>query len=309
MQFVTLRQSLTQKVQPAYLLFGSDIFLINKSIELIEKALDTTEVTRFDETATLSQITAAAQTFSMFSSKRLIVVRNISDSSLKELKKYLDNPNPDTTLVLVINSEKAPTFKLGIQTVDCSPIQGDILLKLIAKQVGDSGKQITANAATLLAGYCSNNYSKINNELNKLLNLTEDKVLDIRHIEGNVTPNEDYQIFELGNAIAKQDIFKADRILAHMQQSGVEDYAIFGNLVGMYRRLYYALCSKATNDQVASVLKCNPYAVLYARRDNKHLLPKIKSIYKEALELEYKIKAGIVNVTSGIQILKMAGMC
>ena len=305
MQFVELKNALKNKVEPIYMLYGTDIFLINKSIELIANALITQEVTKFDETATASRIKMACQTVSLFGGKRMVIVRGVGDAVLKELAGYISRPNTDCALVLVYNAEKI-TAK-NTQTVDCNPMAEAVIVKLIVNQLASQGKQITGQGAMMLSLYCGNNYARIDGEINKLVNFYKDiQILDKQHIEETVTKTEEFQIYELGNAVTKKDLVLSEKILGRLLTAGVEEYAIFGSLVSHIRRLYYSLLTSCQPENVAAILKCSPWAVVYARRDHKYLVPDIGKLYKKALDLEYAIKSGGVSITSAIEILRMA---
>ena len=65
------------------------------------------------------------------------------------------------------------------------------------------------------------------------------------------------------------------------------------------------VANTTTAQAVAAVLGCSPFAVQYARRDNKHLAPRIKDLYAYALDLEYQIKSGRVGVNNAIVLLTM----
>jgi len=307
MEFIKLKATLKEKIEPVYLLYGSDNFLINKSIELIVAQCKTEDITKFDDKSSVTEIVMASQTFSMFGDKRVVVVRGVEEKLLKEkeLKKYIENPNSECVLILVFAGDKAPVVKC-IQFVNCNVIKGDILLKLIAKQFSDNNKKITSSASSLIAKYCQDNFAKIDNEISKIINFYSNvETIEVSHVEEIISKDEDFQIYELGNAICVRDLEKAQTILGRLKSSGVDDYAIFGNLVSMLKRLYYSLKTTCPQDKVAGVLKCSPYAVMYARRDNKRLVPKIASIYKQALDLEYKIKSGQIAIPSAIDILML----
>lgn len=301
-EFISLRTSLKIKIDPVYFLFGADAFLTGKAVELITQTVGTTDITRLDETVSGSHIIALAQTVSMFGDKRIVIVRGVTDATLKELAKYAAKPNPNCVLILIGDSTatKAPASAKNMQVVDCNPMKGDVLCQLIAKQVRDCGKTVTGAAAGLLAQYCQNNYARINNEIIKLTNLCD--AIDVKDVEEFVVRGEDFQIYELGNLVCKGDVSGAQKILCHLRNNGFDEYAIFGNMVSMFRRLYYSLCTKASNDSVAAVLKCSPYAINFARRDNRHLTPRIAEIYKQALEMEYKIKSGKIAPHAAVEL-------
>ena len=308
MNFVELKGTLKTNVKPAYLVHGSDIFLVQKAIDLITQfagVKDTMlDVSRLGEGAGADAIMAECLTVSFFGGKRVVVVRPFESEQLTSaLKKYLEKPNPDCVLVLV---GEMPNIK-NVEYVNCNPMTPDILVKLIANQVAATGKKISREAADLLCVYCANTYARIDNEINKLVNYFADvEMIGVDEVKKICTKTTEYQIYELSKTICAGKIVESEEILRTLQDGGTEDYAIFGNLVSSFRRLFYSLTCKADMKDVATVLGCSPYAVQYARRDNRHLSGTIVGLYEYALDLEYQIKSGKISVENAIVMLTMA---
>ena len=300
MLFTELKASLRNKVAPIYMLFGSDVFLINKSIELIIAAYGGgADVSRTCEDVGSSEVVAKCRTISMFSDKRVVIVRGVSDKFFdKELINYLSKP--DESCVLILTSENSINVK-NIQPVNCNPMDEATVVKLIGNQVASSGKKITAQAAELLARFCANNYAQINNEITKLVNyLCEKEMITADDVSEISYKTEEYQIYELSNAVLKKDIEKSQVILEQLLKSGVDEYAIFGAIVAAAKRCFYALRTKSPDEVVAAALKCNPYAIKATRRDYKPLTDKIVHMYRSMLDLEYKIKSGSISTFNAI---------
>jgi len=302
MDFVQLRNELKNKVSPVYVLFGTDVFLVNKATELISGS---STVDRFDASTTVREIITSANTFDMFGGKRILFVRAADEKILKdkEFMKYIASPNPNSVLIIAVPVEKQPTVK-DVEIVNCNPLQGDILLKLIAKQIQDAKKNISAPAAVMLAKNCNNNFARISNEIVKLVANT-DTIIDVDQVMEHATPDEEHQTFELGNAILKKDLALCNKLIENFTASGVEDYAVFGSLVASIRRVFYSLLSTATNDELGKFLKVSPFSVMYARRDYKQQKEKIARLYAKALDLEYKIKSGQVTARSAVDVIQL----
>lgn len=307
MEFVQLRASLKSNLSPVYVLFGTDSFLINKSIELIAENTASSTIDRFNEETPVRGVLASANTFDMFGGKRVVLVRGVDDKLFKDkdLLKYLSSPNSDCVLILVSSSEKAPTIK-NAEIVNCNPLTGEILMKLIAKQFQDCGKNITSDAAAKLAQFTQNNFARISGEINKLVNYYIDEaIIQPAHIDALVTKEEEFQTYEFSNAVLSGNLRTATHIQENLSVSGTDDYAIFGSLLATMRRVFYALSTSSSGDDVAKLLKVNPYSIVYTRRDYRTLGGKIKSLYKHALDLEYQIKSGQLSPLSAINILMM----
>ena len=302
MLFADLKTNLSTQVKPAYFLFGADTYLINKAVELIIGAVKSKDVTKLDESASSDEIVIACRTVSFFGTKRVIISRG-GQYDCAEITKYLLSPNSDCCLILVV--ETMPKLK-NIEAVDCNPMTAELTVKLIANQINSFNKKITVEAAKLLTEFCGNNYARINNEVLKLVNFYNAKdVLSAEEIKAIASKTEEYQVYELGNAVLRRETEKAERILVNLTASGTDEYMIFASLVSLLRRVWYSLTTKAPAEDVAMVLKCNPYAVTASRRDFKNFSAKIPDMYSKALELEYQIKSGRVMVSSATDLLMM----
>ena len=280
MLFANLKSTLKNEIKPSYVLFGSDVFLINKSIELIMEAakIEPLNVTRLDEGVDEGSIDACLRNLSMFGGSTAVVVRGI-----------------ETRVILQPGIKAKDT-----ERVDCNPMTPDLVVRLIMSQ-----KKFTNDAAVLLAQCCDNNYASVDNEINKLLNFYKDKeLLTADDVSSIVTKTESFQIYELSNACLKKDAVRADRILHNLLSGDVEEYAIFGNLVSSVRRLFYALKSPQADAAVAGFMKVHPYSITASRRDGRHLRDKITGIYENALDLEYQIKSGKITAESAIFLLQ-----
>lgn len=301
MKFADLKATLKSNLAPIYLIHGTDYYLVSKAIELITNAANVNkdlDVSRLTDTATAQEIVAECRTVSFLGGKRVVIVKPF----VQEISEYLKKPNSDCVLILVSNEEKT-TIK-NIETVNCNPMPVELLVKLIANALSQHSKKITPEAANLLCNYCASSYSRIDGELNKLVNyFIQMDVIGTEEINQIVTKTQDYQIFELSNAIlgsGEGNLKRAEEILRTLQDQGTEDYAIFGNLVSAIRRIFYSLSCKAPNESVAAVLGCSPYAVGYARRDYRTLTNKIAKLYSLVLDLEHQIKSGKISVHNAI---------
>jgi len=306
MKFSDLKLSLKSNLAPVYCLHGTDNYLVSKAIGLITEATtkDSLNISRLDDSATASDIITECRTVSFLGGKRVVVVKPFT----QDITAYLKNPNPDCVLILVTSDAKipllggvAPKVTGWFEPIDCNPMPPDLLVKLIANHLSKHNKKITPEAANLLCNYCANSYSRIDGELNKLVNFfAECDSIGIDEINQLVTKTTEYQVYELSNAVCSGNMTRAEEILRTLRLSGVEDYAIFGNLVSSFRRIFYSLTCKGSNESVAQVLGCSPYAVNYARRDYRALTPKIAKLYANALDLEYQIKSGKISVDNAI---------
>jgi len=272
MLFQDLRVSLKEKIAPGYVFVGSDIFLVNKSIDLVLSAcnIDRLGVINMDEGVGVDQINASLMNVSMFGSGNAVLIRG------EKTYLYLKSTNPK-----------------DIVEIDCNPMSESLVVRMIMQN-----KEFDLALATKLARICDNNFSHVSNEVEKLLSYG-----DVTAIDQIVTKTEKYQIYELSNAMLKRDP-RSGLILETLLQSGIDDYAVFSSLLFFVRRLWYTKSSDKTDADLAKVLGCNPYAITALRRDSKHISKdKANDMYKRALLLEYQIKSGKIFANRAVTIL------
>ena len=302
MDFAQLKASLKVCVEPVYLLHGTDYFLINKAVSLINAALPDAEVSKFNEDASSDEIVTALTTTSFFTNPRVVIFTLGDRPALSGINQYIKNPVTENVLILISYREKTEANLKGATVVNCNPMSADILVPLIAKQIAPH--QITRDAANYLVEATGGYYTLIDNELNKFLAYYADvPVWEIKHLQPYLTKTLDYQIYELGAAILAHNVTAATNILSWLISSNTNEYMIFGGVVAQLRRAFYATLSQDDINVIGKILGCSPYAVKYARRDYGNNPVAVKTCYARALELEYQIKSGHITVTTALDAL------
>ena len=302
MDFAQLKTSLKTKIEPAYLLYGTDYFLINKAVALIQAALPDAELTKFTEEVSGETVVTALSTTSFFTSARVVVAILSEKPSLTAINQYLKNPVAGNVLVLINYQDKLNGNVKGVTSVNCNPMSETILLPLIAKQIAPH--QITREAATYLIEATGGYYTLIDNELTKFLAYYADlPIWGLEHLQPYLTKTLDYQIYELGAAILAHQITAATKILTWLMSSNLNEYLIFGGVVSQIRRAYYASASSADINVLGKMLGCSPYAIKYSRCDYGAHKDVVKTCYAKALELEYQIKSGQMTVGAALDAL------
>lgn len=302
MEFAQLKSSLKTQVSPAYLIYGSDYFLINKAIQLIQNALPGAEVSKFDAETPASDVAAALMTTTFFAVNRLVIYAPDSKADWTALNQALQQPTPGSVLVVLDYHDKATANVKAAIPVDCNPMKPEILVPLIAKQIAP--KTITRAAADYLVEATGGYYSLIDNELQKLLAFYADlPTFEVKHLQPYLTKTLDYQIYELGAAILQHNVTAAASMLDYLLDGNQNEYMIFGGIMNQLRRAYYATASHADINVVGKILGCSPYAIKYSRRDFGADPVGVRNCYARGLDLEYQIKSGQLSVSNALAAL------
>ncbi len=302
MDFAQLKTSLKTKIEPAYLLYGADYFLINKAVALVRQALPNVAVDKFDATIPADAVITALTTVGFFSTGRLVVYTLPEKGDLTVVREYLRHPLADSVLLLLDYREQTTVKLSGVTLVNCNPLPAEILRPLIAKQIAPH--TITPDAAQYLVDATGGYYGLIDNELQKFLAFYPDvKTFTTEHLAPHLAKTIDYQIYELGTAILQKQVDKAAQIWAFLQNSNTNEYLVFGGIVSQLRRAYYATATTGDINVVGKVLGCSPYAIKYSRRDFGSDPVGARRCYQHALNLEWQIKTGQVTVPQAVASL------
>ena len=225
MNFQDLKKNLDE-LKPVYLIKGSDAFLRSKATEmLINHAVTLKDLNCSiftDENTDMSAILSACRSIPMLDTKKVVVLRDINIKKVDDIKpllEYVQKPLASTILIIV-DSRNVTTYKKiepYCELIDCSPLDSDMLAKLVATQLKSYGCAINKDALQKLVEYCNADYTRINNETIKLGNLLgQGGVVTTQIIEENIHREVEYDIFELGNYAAQKNGQKAMEIINHL---------------------------------------------------------------------------------------------
>lgn len=213
-----------------------------------------------DKSFDWSSINQASANLSLFSSRRIIELRMASPKPGKEggkvLFEYTEQLNEDN--LLIISSDKLDKSaqnnkwvkaveKVGalIQVWPINPAQ---LPTWIQNRLQSQQKNITLDAAKLIAQRVEGNLLAARQEIDKLILLIDKDSIDIEDVIAAVADSSRFDVFDL---IESAFLGNTDRTLLMLQglrNEGTEPMALFGALMWEFRRL----CSIAHQHEAGS---------------------------------------------------------
>ena len=250
-----------------YLLQGEDevekAALAHEFEELVEEGLrafnvermHTGDVTNADKlAAAVAELVTAARTLPMMAPRRVVIVlqaqallvpKRESDAAtraLEELEQLIDQPDPQTTLVLVagtLDKRSRMYKKLAKQAtlVECGVLESvDDAARWIANRVSAAAMKIEPAGARLLAERCGTDVKRLRNDVDRLLlyalGQSSISLDDVREIVGPAALQDDWA---MTNAIEAGDGKTALRQLALMLDAGAAPEQILGQLGWLVR--------------------------------------------------------------------------
>ena len=215
-----------------------------------------------------------AKSFPMASEYKVIIVREAQDfiNQLPKMKAYFDKPQPSTILVFCYKYKKVdkrkPFFtslkKNGVY-YESKPLYDNQMPQWISKRLQNNGFSIEPKASQMLVDFLGNDLSKVDNELMKLMQVVnKNQKISAEIIEKNIGISKDYNNFELTNALARKDEFKAQQIVRYFASNPKNNPLLLtlGQLFNYFSNLiiYHSLEDKSKST-VAKKLGINPYFV------------------------------------------------
>lgn len=315
MKFSELKGSLKEKVASGYYLFGEDVFLMYKALNLIEKAcvvdfpMLNEVVFDGDKTILADDVLNSLLVLPIGQDKRLVVIKD--GSKIKKDQKVLEKiknelkSNNQICLVLFesVKCEFFDELKNLCESVDCNKIDFEFAKVYIDQKLKKSQKTISEQDARLIYDLCCGFMGRIDGEVEKLANLSKQSEISKEEIENNIEPDFEFKIFELGDNLSKKNSEKVFIILDKLLADKDLKFAILPNLYSLFSRMLFA---GVTNDDalVAKEFGVKPYAIIKAKElAKKYSQSALKNICEQISNAELDYKSGAAEYESAIYAL------
>lgn len=299
--------NLTNASANCYILCSNDLYLQNLSLKILKRAInlefEELNYNLFDEeNFDYNLFLATCNQLPFISNKRLVVLKNVRLNKFEDLKKYLESPNPSTVLLILDGTNDFLNLKNAIylQNEFSIPEQQNMIFSKLKKYE----KKITVEACKTLILKCDNNYSKLNNELIKLINYTTKETIELEDIEDVVKANEEFEVFSLIGFLAQKQSDKVFLQIKKMLESKQDLNSILALIYSNFRRMFLAKASTLNDQDLALKLGVKPFAITKARQ-NASLFQTValKKIMYLCEKIDYKIKMGELPLLNAFYIL------
>lgn len=267
--------------------YSSDSGILSREVDNLRRRLNMS----LDDTINydinnVSDIVNEASTIGMFSLNKFIVI-NI-DSYFKDkkdipginlLEEYFDNYNSNSYLIFICNSDTIDSRKKIVNLIKKNGIVKKIeandsyITDYINSYLKDNGYSINNSDVIYFINRVGSNINNITNELDKLmLYKINDKIITRSDIDLLTVENIDDSIYELVNAILKNDNKKAIKLYYNFINNGMDVNQMIA-IVGSQIRLLYQvkrLYNKGkSNEEIANILEFKSvYRVKYLLSDS-----------------------------------------
>lgn len=310
-----------------YLFFGSEEviikdyvdFLVNSLLTEYEKDmnLDIFEESAYKEESRFSMdnIIGALNTYPFLSEKRVVIVKNskLFETSGKKQDKDLIidyiKEFPDYGVLIFIEKKVEKTSSVykkinksdNCQLVECKSLDNKDMVKWVRNEVKKTGHTIENNVAYYFVEKICENLEQGTQELQKLVAYKgENSVITIDDINEICYGKLEVVIFELAQFAIDGEKEKAFEIYKKLLTSKESNtFMIFKMIITQVRNIY--LCNElsmagCSNTEISKLIGIKEYGVkMSLNRARKMDKDKLKNVLKYALDLDLKIKTGLIN--------------
>ncbi len=300
-----------------YLLYGKADFEIDNEVKKITNKVDKLNISKYDlTTANIKDVIDDCETYSLFDNSKFVIAENAlmftgqTNKDSEIIEKYLNNINPETTLIFIVHNEKIDSrkkiTKLIVKTGKIlefnSEINTDSLVKELLKNYN-----IDYACTKLLLDRVGNNPLIIKNEINKIkLYKGEDKNITKQDILNITSKTIEIDIFKLIDSIVRKDKEKAIEIYHDMLKINEEPLKIIIMLANQFRIMYQSkkLMQKGYSEKdIASTLQIHPYRVKLAIQNSREYSSKTLLEFIDNLaKMDLDIKTGKVNKDLALEL-------
>jgi DNA polymerase-3 subunit delta len=268
-----------QQFRPVYWLEGEEEFFIDQVIEYAEKNILSESEASFNLTIFYGRDTSwpdlfnACRKYPMFSDKQVVILKEAQAmKDVEKLENYVEKPLSSTLLFVAYKGKKvdgrtklAKLLKDKAVLLTSKKLYDNELPEWTSDLIKTKGFSITNKALFLLIDHIGNDLSRLDNEVNKLiLNLDKRKNITEDDVEMFVGISKEFNVFELQQAIANKDLYKAIRIIQYFESNpkAAPIQLVFPSLYNYFSKVQMIYSVPSRDEKtVATAIGVNAYFV------------------------------------------------
>ena len=268
-----LNAQLEKGLVSAYVLFGAEPLMLEEAadqIRTVARQAGVDEVRSMTAGVDLDwlELNANARSLSLFSSRRLIVIRlptgKPGDAGSKAILTYLDENVEDTILVVIAGrvdkrGQSSKWFKAmekeGL-AIEARALTRDQLPRWIEQRLNSQEIAATAGAVQRLAYYAEGNLMAAAQEISKLaLVLGTGATLDEKRLDELTQDQARFSVYNLVDTALSGDEIRALRILSVLRREGTESVLLVWALAREVRTLEAVSAALASGESQADIFR------------------------------------------------------
>lgn len=190
--------------------------------------------------------------------------------------------------------------------VSFDPLEGEQLIKWVAREFSQYGKQIAWADAERLVFICGKELMSLRGEIAKVAAVAGDRpAIQEADIEAIATKSLEYKVFDLAEQVAQGRAKQALPTLTGLLQAGEQRLLLLALLQRHYRQLLLCKLMEGQNPApLAGMLGVPPFVVRRLVQGARNYGTKtLKQAYLRCIELEFQIKSGLAPEEGSLESL------
>ena len=259
-----------KKFKSVYWLEGEEEFFIDEIMNYAEHEILPESEVGFNLTVFYGRDTDygsvinACRRYPMFADKQVVLVKEAQAMrDIEKLEAYVDKPLDSTLLFIGYKGKKvdgrtklAKILKEKGVMLTTKKLYEKDLPEWTHNLIKSKGFTINNKALFLLIDHIGNDLNRINNEITKIIiNLDQRQNITEDDVEKFVGISKEYNVFELQDALARRDIYKAIRIAQYFESNpkAAPLQLIFPSLYGFFSKLQMIYTTPPSNEKALAI--------------------------------------------------------
>jgi len=309
MELLTLiQQNATTALQPVYFLLSAEPLLVERAVGVLKKRIAgetstelAVEVFR-GESADLVQVLQSANMRSLFAEQRLIWLRDIDRlSTLEPCLAYLQNPNPNTCLVLSgekldKRSKVAKAAEKAGFVCEHRALRGGALVSFVVAEATMRGHRMRSDSAKLIIEYAGEQLWALSEAVERLaLYVGQGQAIESVDVERCLTRERSETVWSLIDGVSRGDArttLLAGYDLLSRKEPPLRILSLLSRQVRMLAKIKNALNEGQSAAAAAAAAGAPPFKAQDLARDARGLSdPELNFAFHILCEADLRIKS------------------
>lgn len=244
-----------KQFKPIYWLEGEEEYFIDQVMDYAEHHILSEQDAGFNLTvfygkdAQWADVINACRRYPMFAERQVVLLKEAQQmKDIEKLEAYVEHPLDSTVFVVSYKDKKvdgrsrlSKLLKQRGELMTTKKMYDNQLPDWANGHIQSKGYTITQKALALLIDHIGNDLSRLVKEVDKILvNLRDRKNITEDDIEQFVGISKEYNVFELQDALANQDLHKSLRIINYFEQNPKAGpiQLLLPSLYGFFSKVY-----------------------------------------------------------------------
>jgi len=264
---------------------------------------------------TVDNIVCEATSISMFSSEKLVVAKNFSESKgLRDLPDVFSKKDLSSVNIIFWENkpaDKRTTFykflKKEGKVEEYDELKGAALTKWVSSEFANRNKKIRSKEINLLLSRVGEEMWKLSGEIEKLSIYSNKNLISADDIVKVVSVSAAVEIWGFIDAMGARDKKRALNLFEHLLAQGEDPSYLISMITWQFRRFIlveYLKGKGARSDEIARRMKLHPFSSkkLFAQ-SGKIDFNRLKAIYNKLVDIDMGIKTSNLEPKFAISLL------